>query len=640
MADSKRPRRRGFLTWEPGVRDPHDGTTGNGGGAGRDGGQDGPSSREQAGDGALTASGRGGTSGMATLSREETQTHRNGNGRGGDHRRGGVHESDADYASDDPDQDGAGSGANGSRGAGRVPAADHGAEPARTMAEIHRSSAPPDLGPVRRSLDENKAILDTVMGVGTSFDIIFRELRFGSVRLAIYVVNGMFETIDNLVMLKMTEWLTALGKNSDGLSAEDLGVEAFRGMFETSLTYSQVTKTKSLSNVAFQVMSGPLAILVDGADEAIIVDTRYYPDRNPNEPDTERVIRGPHDGFIETLVFNTALIRRRIRDPRLHFAIMQAGVRSQVDVAVAYMDGLTDPSLVQEVTRRVKSIGVDAVTMAERTVAEYLQDQPWNPFPTVRFTERPDVAAVHLLEGHALVLVDTSPQAIICPSTLWNHLEHPEDYHMSPLMGSYMRWVQFVGLFFATLLPPLWLTIAIDPRIVHALPGLAFIGPKKPSGFPLGLQFIGAEIALDLLRRAILNTPNNLSATMGILGAIVLGDLAAKTGIFSSEVLVYLVLAAIGQFAVSNLELGEAARIVRLTLLIAVWAFRLPGLLIGSLIWLLVLLSTRTFGIPYTWPLIPFNWSALRTVLIRTPVQRSGMRPLILRTQDRTRHRG
>ncbi len=697
MADSKRSRRRGFLTWEPGAGAPRDGMaeTGDeregrsGDGAGRDGlsardgtgrdgpssvngaghqgsaagdgtGRDGPSSghggardglpapdgtgrdgsstgngaghegsaagdgtgRDGSGDGALTSSGRG--QGVARRGAAETRPRRNGSsGRG-------PHESDADYASDDADREAHGAGRNGRNG--------YRAEPGRTMAEIHHSSAPPDLGPVRRSLDENKAILDAVMGVGTSFDIIFRELRFGRTRLAMYVVNGLFEAIDDLVLLKMTESLTALAKDSEGRPQEELGLEAFRELFETSLAYSQVTKSKSLSDVAFQVMSGPMAILVDGAQEAIIVDIREYPDRQPDEPTTERVIRGPHDGFIETLVFNTALIRRRIRDPRLHFSILRAGVRTQMDVAVAYMDGLTDPSLVHEVTRRIKAIGVDAVTMAERTVAAYLTDEPWNPFPTVRFTERPDVAAIHLMEGHVLVLVDTSPQAIICPSTLWNHLEHPEDYHMSPFMGTYMRWVQFVGLFFATLLPPLWLTIALDPRVVHALPSLAFIGPKKPSGFPLGLQFIGAEVTLDLLRRAILNTPSTLSATMGILGAIVLGDVAAKTGIFSSEVLVYIVLAAIGQFAVSNLELGESARIVRLTMLIAVWALRLPGLLIGSLIWLLVLLSTRTFGIPYTWPLIPFNWPALRNILIRAPVQRSGPRPLILRAQDRTRH--
>jgi stage V sporulation protein AF len=275
--------------------------------------------------------------------------------------------------------------------------------------------------------------------------------------------------------------------------------------------------------------------------------------------------------------------------------------------------------------------------MAEHDVAEFLTGWSWNPFPTVRFTERPDVAAFHLLEGHALVLVDTTPQVIIAPATLWNHLQHPEDFHLSPAMGTFMRWTQYAGLLAATLLPPLWLAFVLDPRLVHALPGLAFIGPKKPSGFPIGLQLIGAEFTLDILRRAILNTPDSLAQTMGIVGAIVLGDVAAKAGVFSSEALVYIVLAAIGQFAISSIELGAATRLVRFSLLVATWGFRFPGLLVGVALWLIVLLQTRTFGIPYTWPLIPFDWVAFRTMLYRPPVMVRPPRPAALRTQNRSR---
>jgi stage V sporulation protein AF len=510
-------------------------------------------------------------------------------------------------------------------------------EPGATMVASHLSSDPPDLGPVRRSLDENRAILDAAMGVGTSYDLIYREFRFGDTRVAAYVVNGMYTAISNMVLLNMMDWLTDPGERRRVERPEQTSAEVLDALFRSRLAYSQVTKTRDLSDVVFQVMSGPLAILVDGADEAIIVDTREYPDRKPDEPDTERVVRGAHDGFVETLVYNTVLIRRRIRDPRLRFEVQQVGVRGEMDVAVAYMEGLTDPGLVAEIKRRLGEIALDGIPVAEQSVAEYLTGHRWNPFPTVRFTERPDVAAFHLLEGYAVVLVDTSPQAIICPTTLWNHFQHAEDYHLSPLAGTYMRWVQYVGLLFATIAAPLWLAYVLDPRFAHALPKLAFLGPREPSGFPIGLQFVGAEITLDLLRRAILNTPGTLSATMGILGAIVLGDVAAKAGIFSSEVLVYMVLAAVGQFAISSIELGMSARMVRFTLLLAVWALRLPGLLLGTLAWTLVLLGTRSFGIPYTWPLIPFDWVALRGMLIREPDHMRGPRPRMLRVQDRTR---
>jgi stage V sporulation protein AF len=684
MADDGKQRRNGFVTWEPGSgrdrdddrgrapdrdgsqrsrRDrPDDGSAHGSLNAGHDGSERRSDGKRRAGDGFATsgpgrrekdrfasdlpdgdrfADGRGSPDRFGD---GRDTGHRSGDGRGADGQipgrrgRGRGHEQGAG-----PTAAASGDGRGNGLGVGLLDPLQpkRGAlpqEPGDTMIASHRSSAPPDLGPVRASLDENKAILDAAMGVGTSFDIIYREFRFGDTRIASYVVNGMYSAISNMVLLNMLQWLTELDARRDDIPPAQTPAETLEALFQARIAYSQVTRTSNLSQLVFQVMSGPIAFLVDGADEAIIVDTREYPDRQPDEPDTERVIRGPHDGFIETLVYNTLLIRRRIRDPRLHFEIQQAGVRGQMDVAVGYIEGLTDPGLVSEVRERIHDIKLDGVPAAEQSISEYLTGHRWNPFPTVRFTERPDVAAFHLLEGHVVVLCDTTPQAIICPSTLWNHLQHAEDFHLNAFMGTYMRWVQYFGLLLATIVPPLWLAFAIDPRLVHALPGMAFLGPKQKSGFPLGLQFVGAELTLDLLRRAILNTPGTLSATMGILGAIVLGDVAAKAGIFSSEVLVYLVLAAIGQFAISSIELGMSARIVRFTLLIATWALRLPGLLAGSLVWLLVLLGTRTFGIPYTWPLIPFDWGAFRGMLVREPDHARGrLRPKMLRAQDRQR---
>lgn len=510
-------------------------------------------------------------------------------------------------------------------------------EPGRTLAASHLSSAPPDLGPVRKSLDENKAILDAVMGVGVSFDVIYRELDYHGTRISAYCINGLFESTDNILLMRLVDWLSEEEEHPRDRSQPRNRLLPLEGVFQRRLGYSQVTHTKDLNKLAFEVMSGPLGLLIDGSDEALIVDIRVYPDRNPDVPLTERIVRGPHDGFVETLVYNTAMIRRRIRDPRLRFEIMQVGTRSRMDVSLAYLEGLTDPALVDQMRRKLKSIDIDGIPAAEQTVAELLTGHNWNPFPTVRFTERPDVAAFHLLEGHALVLVDTTPQAIIAPSTLWNHLQHIEDFHLNPVVGTYMRWVQFIGAVFATLIPPIWLLIAIDPRMAHALPALSFIGPKKPSHLALGLQMVGAEVTLDILRRAMLNTPASLSAAMGFVGAIVLGDVAAKTGIFTPEVLVYIVLAAIGQFAVSSLELGMALRTVRLSMVVAVWAFRLPGLAVAALLWIVVVLGTRTFGVPYTYPLLPFDWPALRGMLVREPQGLRLRRPIALRPQDRTR---
>jgi stage V sporulation protein AF len=472
---------------------------------------------------------------------------------------------------------------------------------------------------VATDIEENIRHLNQTLGVGRSFDVIFRRY--------------FFETLPNMLAQGEFEWL------ADDPPADPAGV--LRDLLERRLHYSQVTTTTDMDEVVHQVLAGPMAILVGGSDRAIIVDTRWYPDRQPNEPDNEQLVRGPHDGFIETLVFNTALIRRRMRDPRLRFELVLGGRRSHIDIAIGYIEGLTDPRLVDELRRRIRSMDVAGLSMGERPTAEFLARKPWNPLPTVRFTERPDVAALHLMEGHALVLVDTTPEAIIAPSTLWNHIHHPEDYHVNPVAGTYLRWVEFASILLATVLAPLWLLLATHPALLAHVPALRFVGPKQASGFPLFWQFVAAEVAIDVLRRAILNTPHPMASTMGILGAVILGQAASKAGLFAPEVLVYMVVAAVAGFAISSDALAQAARLARFSLILLVGVAGPYGFIAGLTGWLVLALLTDSFGVPYLWPLIPFDWTGLRDVLIRVPApSRSRLRPAALQAVDRTRRPG
>ena len=486
-----------------------------------------------------------------------------------------------------------------------------------------------------RDLDANVERINEIVGFGKSFDVILRRMRVAGVDVAIYVINGFMQTLDNVEVLREIAAVATVPQAGEGGCRPPVGV--LRALLQEKLAYSQVTVVTDLHEAVQQLLVGPMIMLVDGEAAAIVVDTRVYPDRSPSAPEIEQVIHGPQDGFVENIIFNTALVRRRVQQPALRVEMLRIGRRGKTYVAVAYIEDLTDPALVAGVKQRLRSASIDAIPMAEEPVAEILSGQPWNPFPTTRMTERPDVAANELLEGHVVVLVDTTPVALSVPVSFFQLLQHPEDYHVSPIFGTYLRWVEFIGMGLAVVVPPVWLLLATHPALLGGLPALSFIGPKSPPKIPLPLQFLLAEVAVDILRRAILNSPSGLASTFGILGAVVFGDLATKVGLFTPEALIYMVAAAIASFAISNVELAMTARIIRMSLLLLEWLWALPGVVIGLLFWFVLAARTDSLGKPYLWPLIPFNWAAMRSVLIREPLLREAPRPSLLRPRDRWR---
>ncbi len=512
-----------------------------------------------------------------------------------------------------------------------------------------------DDAPLSRDLEANVERFNRVVGWPQSYDMIFRRFEVAGISVATYVINGFFQTFANVQILSS---LASADPGAEGrhrgeggqaqegraLEAEGGGrtgggdrVAFLRNLLQRQLAYSQVSVTASFQEAVLQLLSGPMIILVDGEPSVIVVDTRWYPDRSPDDPLTEQLIDGPRDGFVENIIMNSALVRRRVRDPGIRFELHKVGQRSRTDVAICYIEGLTSPRLVEAVRRRLKEIDVDGIPTAEEAMAEFMGRAPWNPFPTVRTTQRADVVAVNLYDGHVVLIVDTTPVALILPTTFFQMLQHPEDYHVNPVTGTYLRWTEAIAFVAAVLVSPIWLLLATHPGLLHQLPALSFIGEKKPTAIPLALQFILAEVTIDILRRAILNSVPALATTFGILGAVVFGQVATKTGIFSPEALTYLVFAALSSFAISNLQLGMTTRIMRLTLLILEWLWALPGVVIGLLFWLVLAARTESVGVPYLWPLAPFDWPALRSVLIRAPITQPKWRPRVLLPQDRWR---
>ncbi|OPY56082.1 MAG: Spore germination protein XA [Pelotomaculum sp. PtaU1.Bin035] len=479
---------------------------------------------------------------------------------------------------------------------------------------------------ISTNLKENIRLLDEEIGIEKNFDVLTRELVIGGKNATLLFVDGL--TNDQIVTIVLQN-LTRLDRN-------DMRPGSINKLFKDHLGYTEVEEVEYLEDIAAKVLAGPLAILMEGSDKALIMDARVYPIRSPQEPDLERVVRGSRDGFVETLVFNTALIRRRIRDPKLRMEYIQVGTRSKSDVVVCYIENIANPDMVKSIKDKIEYIKIDGIPMAEKSVEELIAPGSfWNPFPKVRYTERPDVAAMHLLEGHVLVLVDTSPSVIIAPATYFHHLQHAEEYRQNPTVGAYLRWVRFIGVAASLFLLPLWFLFANNPELLP--PQLSFIGVSKPGEIPLIFQFILAEIAIDMIRLATIHTPAALATSTGIIAALLIGELATRVGLFAQEVVLYTAIAAIGTFLTPTIEMANANRLVRLGLLILTALFRVPGFVIGVAATFVALALNKSFGVPYLWPLLPVNLKALSGILVRTPVSLRNTRPSVLKPIDSDR---
>lgn len=476
--------------------------------------------------------------------------------------------------------------------------------------------------PVSENIHENTGFLKEALGVEKSFDVIQLEVNYTEREMAFYFIDGFVK--DDILLLLMREL--------SRLKPEQLETDILSKLVKKYIPYVEIDTTDDLNEAINSVLSGQTALIADGIDRAILIDARTYPARTPQEPDTERVVRGSRDGFVETLVFNTALIRRRIRERTLRMEFLQAGRRSKTDIVICYIEDIADTERVKQLKDHISKIDTDGLTMAEKSIEEFLSGRHWSPFPMVRYTERPDVAASHLYEGHICIIVDGSPSVIVTPVTYWHHLQHAEEYRNKPIIGAYLRFVRFIAVWASIFLLPLWYLLVIDPSYIPQ--GLSFIGPDKNGAIPLILQFLMVEIGIDMIRMAAIHTPSALATALGLIAALMIGQIAVEVGLLTNEVILYLSIAALGTFATPSYEMSLANRLMRITLLILTALFHIYGLIIGTVVILLLLAGQKSFGVPYLWPFIPFDWQAFKDVLIRFPMPLRNRRPVILHPKD------
>src|SRR5699024_6553727 len=460
------------------------------------------------------------------------------------------------------------------------------------------------------------------LGIDVSYDVGFREEIVLKQKVHIYYLNGL---TDSEVVVEIIKKLVEI---NDYESHRQKLAE----IIKNRLVHEQVSEIHSLDEAIDQILSGLIVLFIDGEKRAFVVDVRLYPGRGPEEPDTERVIRGSRDGYTENIIENTALTRRRIRDERLRHEMLRVGERAKTDVCVSYLQDVADDGLVHLIKQKINEIEIDGIPMADKSVEEFIIERGWNPFPMVRLTERPDVAANHLLEGHVLIIVDTSPSVVILPTTLFHHLQHAEEYRQSPAVGTFVRWVRFLAVLTSIFLLPLWMLGAMDPALLPK--SLSFIGPDDEGNIPLSVQIIMALVGIKFLRMAAIHTPTPLATALGLIAAVLIGEVAVDVGMFSSEVILYVSISTIGTYVTPSYELSVANELVNILLVLAAALFGVTGFLIGFVIFMLFLISLKTLETPYLWPFIPFNAKAMLHMMLRIPVPFSNTRPSIVHPKN------
>lgn len=456
------------------------------------------------------------------------------------------------------------------------------------------------------SLKENMDFLNRKLDIDKNFDLVYRVIQIGGREACMYFVDGFCK--DEL-MQKMLQRFMDIKPDEFPENAHE--------MSKKYVPYVEVDLQSDFSQIIYFIMSGVFALFIDGYDQCILIDSRTYPARSVSEPEKDKALRGSKDGFVETIVFNTALIRRRIRSTNLRMEMFHAGNSSQTDIVLCYMENRVDQKFLEQIRKRIQNIKVDALTMNQESLAECLYQKKWyNPFPKFKFTERPDTASAQILEGDVVILVDNSPSAMITPTSVFDVIEEADDYYFPPITGTYLRLTRFLIAILTYLLTPTFLLLTQHLEWIPA--GFTFIEVKDTVNIPLIWQFLLLELAIDGLRLAAVNTPNMLSTPLSVMAALVLGEFSVNSGWFNSEVMLYMAFVAIANYTQASYELGYAIKFMRILALILTALFDIWGYIAALLVMVIALVSNKTIsGKSYIYPLLPLNLKRLARRFIR-----------------------
>lgn len=433
-------------------------------------------------------------------------------------------------------------------------------------------------------LKENKIYMEQLLPIKESFDLIERNIQIGGRMAAFYFIDGM--TKDETMVKIMDKLLQ--------IQADDMP-SSVTEFVQNYISYVEVDVINQFDDILRNVLSGVTVLFLDGYSAAIAIDCRTYPSRTVEEPEKDKSLRGSKDGFVETIVFDTAMIRRRIRDPQLIMEMLEVGTSSRTDVVLCYMKNLADKRMIDQIRKRIQNIQINDLCMNHQSLAQGLLGTKWyNPFPKFKFTERPDTTAACLMEGKLVILVDNSPSAMILPTSILDMIEEANDYYFPAWTSLYLKIARAIILFLTVFLTPIFLLMMQNPQWLPSV--FSFILVEGRIYIPLIYQLLILELSIDGLRLAALNTPNMLSTPLSIVAGLVLGEFAVNSGWFNAEVMLYMAFVAVANYTQPNFELGYAVKFMRIILLILTSIFNWIGFCIGCLITIFLICSNKTIS--------------------------------------------
>ena len=445
-----------------------------------------------------------------------------------------------------------------------------------------------------------------------SFDILYKTFHVGDKKACFYFIDS-FTKSD--VMQRILDFLL-------NLTPEDVP-ENMHEFAKLCMPFGDTDYAADDKAFLKMLLSGMTCMMVEGYEHILTIDLRQYPGRSVEEPERNKSIRGSRDGFVESVVSNVALVRRRIRDVNLCMEVYEVGRASKTDVVISYMADRVDKRSLDELVKRLNAINIDSLTMNQQSLVECIYEHGWmNPFPKFKFSERPDTAAACILEGNIIILVDNAPSAIIIPTSIFDIIEDADDYYFPPVTGTYLRLSRLVSNLVSIFLTPTFLLLINHPAWIPDW--LSFIAIEDEVFVPVILQFLLLEFAIDGLKLASVNTPNMLNTPLSIVAGIVMGDYSVSSGWFNAEIMLYMSFVAVANYTHANFELSYAMKFMRLIMLVLTQLFGLWGYIGGFVLSILTIALNRTFaGKSYIYPLIPFHWKTLKRRLFRVSLPKS-----------------
>lgn len=474
-------------------------------------------------------------------------------------------------------------------------------------------------------IDENYAYLKELLKDNS--DVVYRRFNFGKWRAILVSIDGLVDKqlLNNFVMEPLLHDAHRVGDVQE--------------IMDRVISVSDMREVDKLSDAVNAMLSGDTMLLLEGIEICYVIASRAWPARGVGDPSNETVLRGAREGFTETIRFNTALVRRRIRDTRLRIKAKTLGKRSKSDVAIVYIDDIVNQEVLDEVLKRIEDINIDAV-LDSGYVEQFIEDNKWSPFPQVQSTERPDVVASAVYEGRVAILVDNSPFAIIVPATLPALFQSPDDYYQRWIHASLIRIIRLFAIFLSLTLPGLYISVtSFHTTVIPSKFAYAIAATREGIPFPAFVETIIMEIALSLLIEAIIRLPKPVGSTIGIVGGLIIGQAAVSAGIVSPVMIIIVSLTTITNFITPNYEVTAAFRIVRFLVIIAASIIGLYGVTIMLIVVLVHLIKLKSFNIAYLSPIVDVKRNDFKDMFIRSPLQWLKRRPSYMSTGDKIRQK-